>query len=148
MSVTYEDLTYTQLLADPTVSPSIGFIDLAYYKETYFGEDPDNDNLLTKLIIRSTDDIGAYTNWQIDDITEYSTIVKNLIYRATAAQTEYYVLNGENYNDDDSDNVKIGKYSYGGSGSKSTGAVQICPRALMFLEQSGLTNRAVGVCYE
>ncbi len=59
-------------------------------------------------------------------------LVKNLIYRATAAQTEYYVLNGENYNDDDSDNVKIGKYSYGGSGSKSTGAVQICPRALMF----------------
>jgi flavoprotein len=116
-------------------------IDSTYYLDTYLGENPSDLLLLNKLIARATDDVNAKCNFVIDD----DTVITEAMQKAVAAQTEYYVLNGENYNDDDSDNVKIGKYSYGGSGSKSTGAVQICPRALMFLEQSGLTNRSVDI---
>lgn len=146
MSVTYPDLTYSQLLQDPTVSPSIGFIDINYYLNEYFGANPNDDDLLTRMIIRASEDLDALTGYQITDISEYDAIVKNLIYKATAAQTEYYVLNGENYNEVQTDSVSIGKYSE--SGSKVSGKIKLCARARMFLEQSGLMFRGENYgCY-
>ena len=140
MSV-YDDLTWEQLLADPTVSPSIGLIDLDYYRDIYHGEDG-TDAELTKLIIRSSDDINAKTGFQIVDITDYATVVRNLIYKATAAQTEWYMLNGETYNDDNLNNVGIGKFSYTGK-IKGSSKNNLCKRADMFISQTGLTFRGV-----
>lgn len=139
MSVTYPDLTYNQLTQDPTVSPTIGFIDLDYYKTIYYGEDPDDDSTLTKLIIRASEDINAQTGFQIESLEDYDEFVKNLIYKATAAQTEWYVLNGENFNDTSNGSVTIGKFSY--SKSSLAGTNGLSSRARMYLEQTGLMFR-------
>jgi hypothetical protein len=140
MSV-YDDLIWEQLLADPTVSPSIGFIDLDYYRDIYHGEDG-TDAELTKLIIRASDDINAKTGFEIVDITDYAVIIRNLVYKATAAQTEWYILNGETYNDDNLNDVEIGKFSYTGK-IKGSSKNNLCKRADMFLSQTGLTFRGV-----
>ena len=137
----YDELTWEQLLADPTVSPSIGFIDLDYYNDIYHGETATDDEL-TKLIIRATDDINAKCNWQIDDIGDYAVIIKNLVYKATAAQVEWYVLNGNTYNDDTIGDVTVSKFSYSGT-IKGSSKNNLCSRANMFLEQTGLTFRGV-----
>jgi len=135
----YDDLTWEQLLADPTVSVSIGFIDMPYYRDIYHGQDV-SDLELTKLIIRSSDDINAKANWNILDMADYTAQVRNLIYKATASQVEWYVMNGEAYNDSGMADVTISKFSYTGKiqgSSKNT----LCSRANMFMAQTGLMNR-------
>jgi len=139
----YDDLTWEQLLADPTVSPSIGFIDLDYYRDIYHGAEGTDDEL-TKLIIRASDDINAKACWAIDDIADYAVIVRNLIYKATAAQVEWYVINGATYNQSEADNVTIGKFSYSGK-IKGSSSNNLCSRATMFLSQTGLMFRGVTV---
>lgn len=145
----YDDMTWAELLADPSISVSVGFIDLDYYKNVYSGYDPGDDDELTKAIIRASDDINAAAGWQLgSDISELDTIVKNLVYKATAAQTEWYVLNGETYNEDSgAGSVTISKFSYsnGSSSSASGDSMSLCKRAKMYLAQSGLMYRGVGV---
>ena len=139
-------MSYTlgDLLTDATVSSSIGLISLDYYKNTYYGEDPDNDTELTKLIIRASDDVTAFCLWNnLDGLEDFNDVVKNCVFKATAAQTEWYVLNGETYNNDDSTSVSISKYSYGGNTKANANGVQLCQRALLYLEQLGLDYRGV-----
>jgi len=146
MSGVYDELTWTELLADPTVSQSIGFIDLDYYKDIYFGTDPDDDDLLQKLIIRASDDINAKSGWQITDITDYEVFVKNLIYKATAAQVEWYVNNGDVYNETPGNkSEKLGKFSVSGSGKATPSGTDelLCARSLQYFEQTGFAYRGV-----
>ena len=139
----YDELTWEQLLADPSVSPSIGFIDLDYYRDIYHGIDDTDDNL-TRAIIRATDDINAKTMWAIDDISTYSVFIRNLIYKATAAQTEWYINNGDAYNYSEMEDVSIGKFSYTGK-IKGSSKNTLCSRADMYLAQTGLMFRGVGI---
>lgn len=138
-------LTYADLIEDKDILSLIGFIDLDYYKDTYLGEDPDDDTALTKYIKRATDDVNAHCGWILDDdLTDLDDDTKNLVYKATAAQAEWYVLNGESYNDDDSTSVSISKFSYGGNAKASVKGVKLCNRALMYIEQTTLMFRGVG----
>lgn len=140
-------MTWNELLADPTVATTYGWIDVDYYKDVYCGETTDTDEELTKLIVRASDDVNAAAEWRIDeDIADMPTVVKNLIYKATAAQTEWYVLNGETYNDDDSTSVTISKFSYGSRSTQSSSKSNnpLCRRAMMYLSQTGLMYR--GIC--
>lgn len=142
MAITYEDI-----IANPDVVSTIGLISLDYYKNTYIGEDPDDDVLLTKLIQRASDDINSLCNWELpEDLTDLDDdTVKNLLYKAVAAQADWYVLNGESYNDDSSDSVSIGKFSYSSSYSKSStnSDKPLCKRAYRYMEQSGYLYRGV-----
>ena len=142
----YDELTWEQLLADPSVSPSIGFIDLDYYRDIYHGVDDTDDNL-TRAIIRATDDIKAKTMWAIDDISTYSVFIRNLLYKATAAQTEWYINNGDAYNFGEMEDVTISKFSYTGKIKGSSRNV-LCQRAQMYLSQAGLVFRGVGMVDE
>jgi len=142
----YDELTWEQLLADPSVSPSIGFIDLDYYRDIYHGIDDTDDNL-TRAIIRATDDINAKTMWAIDDISTYSVFIRNLLYKATAAQTEWYINNGDAYNFGEMEDVTVGKFSYTGKIKGSSRNV-LCQRAQMYLSQTGLVFRGVGMVDE
>ena len=115
-----------------------------YYLTDYKGEDPDDDILLTKLIQRASDDVNALCNWELpEDITTLDDIVaKNLLYKATAAQTEWYVLNGETFNDDGSASVSIGKFSYSGNTkSKNSNTSNLCARAYQYIEPTGYLFR-------
>lgn len=139
-------ITYADLIADPSIVSIIGLISLDYYKNTYIGEDPDDDVLLTKLIQRASDDVNSLCGWTLpEDLTTLDDIVaKNLLYKATSAQVDWYVLNGEGYNDDDSNAVSIGKFSYSGSSSsKSSSNSVLCTRAYQYIEQSGYLFRGV-----
>ena len=121
----------------------MNLIDSDYYLTDYIGEDPDDLAELEKLICRASDDINAKTGWQITDLSEYALVSQTLVKKATAAQVEFYVLNGEKFNDDGSNNVKIGKFSYGGSASAGSAALSLCARAGMYIEQSEFAFRGV-----
>ena len=99
------------------------------------------DDELTKLNHPSTDDINAKCNWQIDDISTYAVIIKEPGVQGNAAQVEWYVLNGNTYNDDTIGDVTVSKFSYSGT-IKGSSKNNLCS-ANMFLEQTGLTFRGV-----
>jgi hypothetical protein len=119
------------------------FITVDYYKDEYFGTD-DSDANITKAITRASDDINAMCNWQIDDITNYTGIQLDLLKKATAAQTEWYINNGDAYNYSEMEDVSIGKFSYTGK-IKGSSKNTLCSRADMYLAQTGLMFRGVGI---
>lgn len=89
------------------------YIDIDYYKNTWMGTDPDDDVLLQKLINRSSDIIDFLTRNRITDFDALYSIQQDNVKKATAAQTEYLVSVGENYNTDGSiQSAKIGNFSY------------------------------------
>ena len=85
--------------------------------------------------------------WAIDDISTYSVFIRNLLYKATAAQTEWYINNGDAYNFGEMEDVTVGKFSYTGKIKGSSRNV-LCQRAQMYLSQTGLVFRGVGMVDE
>ena len=57
--------------------------------------------------------------------------------KATCAQTEYYIQNGETFNSSGMQSVGIGKFSYTAGGTQSEGD-SVSPRARLYLNQAGL----------
>ena len=72
------------------------YADINFYKEEYLGEDPQDDVLLNKLLSRASDDVDYYAPEL--EVSELSIKDLELVKKATCAQAEFYVLNGEEYN--------------------------------------------------
>ena len=117
------------------------YADINFYKEEYLGEDPQDDVLLNKLLSRASDDVDYYAPEL--EVSELSAKDLELLKKATCAQAEFYVLNGEEYNNSDTDSATIGKFSYGGAKAQKTSNNDMCPRALKYLTHTGLLYRGV-----
>lgn len=127
----------------------MAYIDLDYYKNTYKGADPQDDDELQKLIDRSIEIIDMITRNRIEDFDNLNALIQAPIQKATAAQTEFLVLNGENYNDSGEINTaKIGSFSYSKNMSKASNSMKdsIAPMAYTYLSKTGYTYGGVANC--
>jgi hypothetical protein len=123
----------------------MSYIDLAYYSDTYFGVDAGAD--FPRLAARASDDIDLATghSFVFGSLTEPAlTLVK----KAVCAQVEFYVQNGDTYNETESaGNEQIGSYSRTTGFQQRKSRASLSPRAQAFLEQTGLMFRGVEVLY-
>jgi len=125
----------------------MAYIDSTYYTSTYFGNSAGSN--FDKYAARASDDIDFACMHQIV-LADLDALQLTLVKKATCAQVEWYVAQGDLYNEQPSNggSESIGGYSRS-SGGSSSGAgksnVALCPRAMAYLEQSGLTNRACAI---
>lgn len=129
----------------------MAYVTESYYETTYFGVDAGTD--FNRLAARASDDITAAcptaekdSTGEALDQTDFTVEQIALLKKATCAQIEYYVQNGDDYNEAaGGSGATIGSYSEGSGGATIKKAGGLAPRALAYLEQSGLTSRAVPV---
>lgn len=122
----------------------MAYIDAQYYTSFYYGISAGSD--FARLAKRASDDVDIACNYGIvlDDLSpQQLEQLKN----AVAAQIEYYVENGDEYNNSVAGgSVSVGSYSESaGNGQRSPAA--LCPRAMAYLEQTGLIFRGVEVLW-
>lgn len=122
----------------------MAYIDAQYYNSFYYGVPVGAD--FARLAKRASDDVDIACNYGIvlDDLSpQQLEQLKN----AVAAQIEYYVENGDEYNSSVAGgSVSVGSYSESaGSGQRSPAA--LCPRAMAYLEQTGLMFRGAEVLW-
>jgi hypothetical protein len=121
----------------------VAYITSDYYTATYYGIYAGAE--FDRLAARASDDIDLATMGQIvvDELTPRQLA---LLQKATAAQVEFYVINGDTYNDSAEGEEHLGAYSR--SGRQTANPAALCARAKAYLEQAGLMNRAVRVLGE
>jgi hypothetical protein len=119
----------------------MSYADLTYYKNTYLGRSV-VDAETTKWLSRASDDVDAMTGgFVLEDLTDTQL---ELVKKATCAQAEYYVMNGDAYNTGAIQSAGIGKFNYSGN-TGNRGA--FAPRCIQYLEQSGLMFRGLEVAH-
>jgi len=129
----------------------MAYVTESYYETTYFGVDAGAD--FNRLAARASDDITAAcpmmpkdSTGEALDQTDFTVEQIALLKKATCAQIEWYVQNGDDYNDaSGGGGSRIGSYSEGSGGASVKKAAGLAPRAKGYLEQSGLMSRAVHV---
>lgn len=121
----------------------MAYITKDYYTKTYYGIDAGSE--FDRLAARASDDIDLATMGQIA-IEELSLQQLALVQKATAAQVEFYVINGDTFNDSLAGDEHLGSYSR--SGRQTANPAALCARAKAYLEQAGLMSRVVKVLGE
>lgn len=129
----------------------MAYVTESYYETTYFGVDA--GAYFNRLAARASDDITAACPMADKDSTgevldQAALTVEQLalLKKATCAQIEWYVQNGDDYNEASGGNgARIGSYSEGSGGASIKRAAGLAPRAKGYLEQSGLMSRAIHV---
>lgn len=118
------------------------YADTDYYNDTYIGRTCTDDDILEKWLSRASDDIDVVTLGTVD-ITELSTGALEYLKKATCAQTEYYVINGDE--EDSAESFSLGAFSIKESTDKGSEGGVLCNRALRYLVLAGLGHRRVCV---
>lgn len=129
----------------------MSYVTESYYETTYYGVDAGSN--FNRYAARASDDITAMcpmmkkdATGEALDLTELSTTQLALLQKATCAQIEWYVNNGDDYNDSqDVVGESIGNWSRQSSLTQRRAAGGLAPRAMVYLEQSGLMSRAVAI---
>ena len=119
----------------------MAYIDSTYYLETYHGVDAGSD--FDRLAERASDDIDMATQYRIV-IADLAPALLGMVKKAVCAQVEFYIENGDTYNESGSGSESIGKFSH--SASSRPAPASLCMRARQYLEQTGLTYRGAVVC--
>ena len=120
----------------------MAYITLDYYKTDYVGNDPDDDAALLRNIARASDMVDLMTDQAFSDITTLETYQQKCVKKATAAFTEYFIENGDVFNEESTASESIGSWSRssGGSGSNMVSKVGI-----EWLKQSALMNQNIQI---
>lgn len=123
------------------------YIDFDYYTNTYQGSPVDED-AFPRLAQRASEVIDSVTQYRIRDIDKLPPFFQKQVKNATAAQVEFYQVNGgyEALIEQDFSNVRIGNFNYGGNGSgggSSISADDCSKKVFDFLEPTGLLYRGV-----
>ena len=116
--------------------------DATFYRETYKGRACDDDSILNRWLSRASDDIDAACGEALT-LADLDTAAQAHVKRATCAQAETYIANGDGL-DDDFESASIGSFSV----SKKTvrpGDGFLSARAQRFLDLAGLTFAGVGI---
>ena len=120
------------------------YADKTFYRNTYIGRPCATDTTLEKWLARASDDIDIYTfnGVIVDDLTATDL---TWLKKATCAQAEDYVINGEG--SESFASVSIGSFSMAkGDAESSKAAGGLCENALRYLSLTGLAYRGVRVC--
>lgn len=129
----------------------MGYITPEYYIDTYKGIDAGDE--LEKYIERASDLIDQAINYKIDDVETIHPFIKKQVEKATAAQVEFYVLQGGDVEvnaGDDMSTVGIGSFNYsvghdGRGGRVNPDTKRISPSALAYLRPTGLLYAGLDV---
>lgn len=117
------------------------YIDADYYKNTFKGEYPEDEPTLLKLIDRASDKIDELCFLLVStELTDYHQNIQDLVKKATAYQTEFYVLNGGNEKQG-VEQVSVGSFSYSGGKSKEKDDTSLT--TIKLLNRSGLMYSGV-----
>ncbi|MET3504945.1 hypothetical protein [Halalkalibacter oceani] len=124
------------------------YITVDYYKNDYEGV-PVEDADLPRFIKRASEVVDQVTNYAINDFERLAPFVQLQVKKATAAQVEFFQLNGGtsiSITGDDVTGVSIGKFSYGG-GVRSSGEADqtIAANLIDYLAPTGLLYSGIGV---
>lgn len=123
----------------------MSYIDETYYTEEYKGKGVTGEPELPSFIARACDAIDQLTHYKIslsaNKLNDFHPFIQEQVKKATAAQTEFLVLNGlYSGNDTTPANVSIGIFNYSGGSD-----VAISPDAIAFLRPTGLLHAGVDV---
>lgn len=119
----------------------MSYITESYYTSTYYGVAAGTD--FARLAARASDDIDIATRFQIV-VADLTAAELAMVQKATAAQVEFYVQNGDMYNEPEvAGSESIGTYQRNTGYQQRKSPAALCPRAIAYLEQSGLMNREV-----
>src|SRR5690554_5050062 len=130
----------------------VAYIDAEYYNNEYKGVDAGDD--LDRYIERASDLVDQVTGYKIRDFEALPPFIQEQVKKATAAQVEFYVLNGGpegvDGNDGGFNQVAIGSFEYQTArmGQQTPAGKQehrVAPAALAYLEPTGLLYRGVRV---
>lgn len=121
----------------------MAYIDLVYYKTTFSGRiDGLTDDEITRFISRASDNIDLITDFAISDFNLLTEYQKNCVKKSTAYFTEFFVENGDVFNEAEGGSESIGSWSSSGGSGKP----QICSEAgMVWIKKSGLINSNVRV---
>ncbi|MFB4164801.1 hypothetical protein ACE1TI_13465 [Alteribacillus sp. JSM 102045] len=134
----------------------MGYIDPDYYKNDYKGAEITDTVELERFIERASDVIDQATNFVIvnQDFKSLAQFLQNQVKKATAAQVEFYVMQGGyedvNAGTQAAGNVSIGAFSYGGSAGEENASKQelrISPATLEHLKPTGLLYQGLDVIH-
>lgn len=123
-------------------------VDYTYYTETYVGTEADEASF-PALCARAEDVIGGMTHWWVDEnsLGNYPAKTRELYRKAICAQIDFLALNGvEVLSDAGGGGFTVGKVSVQAwAAANGGGALRaaIAPRAIGYLEQTGLMNPQV-----
>lgn len=123
----------------------MSYIDSTYYTSTYFGNSAGSN--FDRYAARASDDVD-FACMQSIVVADLDAAQLELVKKATCAQVEWYVAQGDIYNEQPvGGSESIGGYSRssGGSSGSAKSNMALSPRAMAYLEQTGLTNRACAV---
>src|SRR5690554_5133909 len=131
----------------------VAYIDAEYYNNTYKGVDAGDE--LDRYIERASDLVDQVTGYKIADLSALHPRIQELVKKATAAQVEFYVLNGgaegvDGSTDGSFSQVSIGAFQYqsGRINQQIPAGKQehrVAPAALAYLEPTGLLYQGVRV---
>lgn len=122
----------------------MAYADKTFYRNTYIGRSCATDATLDKWLARASDDIDIYTfnGVDVDDLSATELV---WLQKATCAQAEDYVINGEG--SESFASVSIGSFAMAkGDAEPSKAAGGLCENALRYLTLTGLSFRGVKVC--
>lgn len=122
----------------------MAYADATYYKTTYHGRAASDDTTLGVWLSRASDDIDMI-NFGAVDTTGLSAEELEALKKATCAQAENYVINGEG--GEQIDSVSLGAFSIKKSSKADSSGGVICDRAERYLSLAGIGSRGVRVCY-
>lgn len=118
-------------------------VDTDFYLSQYRGTDPGQD--LPRLLARASDDVDLATRLSIVD-AELDAMQLSLVKKAVCAQAEFYTVNGDTFNEPQvAGSEQIGSFQRSTGYQQRVSPVALCPRSMLYLEQSGLTYRGVEV---
>lgn len=131
----------------------MAYIDAEYYNNVYKGVDAGED--FERYAERASDLIDQVTGYKIADLAALHPRIQELVKKATAAQVEFYALNGgpegvDGSTDGSFSQVSIGAFQYqsGRINQQIPAGKQehrLAPAALAYLEPTGLLYQGVRV---
>src|SRR5690554_4202525 len=131
----------------------MAYIDAGYYNNVYKGVDVGED--FERYAERASDLIDQVTGYKIADLAALHPRIQELVKKATAAQVEFYALNGgpegvDGSTDGSFSQVSIGAFQYqsGRINQQIPAGKQehrVAPAALAYLEPTGLLYQGVRV---
>lgn len=119
----------------------------SYYTDEWLGNTVSETDF-PRLEMLAEDTINHTVRNALKDFDNMDTDVQTAIKKAICAQVDYYGVFSDNVGfSADEVGFTVGKVSVqgGGSGNGESDKMYVCPRAIMYLELTGLLNRSVGV---
>lgn len=123
------------------------FVTYEYFTDEYLGVGVSAEDF-PRLELRAEEAIDTLTRGALESFSEMSEDVQELVRKAISAQVEYYGLYSTEIGfKAESEGYTVGKVSVGASqvGGAEGSKAFYSPRAISFLERTGLLNRNVGV---